>query len=1068
MLAAGCAKEYDDSDIWGKISDLDTRLIKVEQAVKILNETTVPGIQTIINALIAKDPVTNVTLTDDGYLITFYSGTTAVVPIPKEEQPDEPILGVKLVDGSYCWTINGVIIKDAAGKAVPVSGAAPSFRVNDGKYEYSLDGQSWIPIPEAAASAPVVSVEQTDESVIVAYGGTVIVLTKDVPFSLSFTFPQDLSIMKGETAYVGYTLNGVKADDITEVGILTTTAGFEAEAEPYAGQNDAGVISITNNSEIANATHKVYVFAANGKGKTDIKGLSFSSTTLKAVLNVQMAAAAGSSDILLDVKADEDYDISISADAPWIHVTPPTRALYNDKLAVTVDENTSNAYRGGTISLLSKVDGSVLDEIDLLQAPVATEATSIASVEIIPDGTALTLYSISTVAASDKKAIVTDGISQMYVIANGLYAEGVFDLTGVKKTDKNGLSYLDVKSLNMKMDAQPIILDKHDAFKTYYVLENDYNYVFTVINGSLSKSGSAYIVKDKEETVNLVLEDAPAELGLAAMVGKDVAVKAWVISTEGVGNVAYADAIAVEARELAFAQEAQWSVEFDGDSEISITSALANDHYLFGCFSEEEFLENYQSEEGFFAEYPYLLADNLYYEIFYYGLYGYDFDFVYSNITYSGSQKKTFDLSYGKHYVYVIGFDDDGALSGQYALKLIDKPDPHVPATYEEFIGQWQVGGKIWTISAKESGSTYSIDGVCFGDYAELQASANFIDGKLVLPEQAYDISASTRYGEVSPVMLCGQFVDYYIYCGYGEMDDEPGVIMTIGKLPDGSYDIVAGSSPGGKAEGMDSKFTYYGFGGKFSTGNYIGESYALDYQSMPSSFAPFVPDPDLPVVFEEDFENESSIASWTFIDADGDGHIWDYSAEFKSHSGDGVIFSQSYDNSVGALTPDNWAFTPEIRFTSDNYLSFWIIGQDASYFLEHFAAYIIGAAPSAENLSSAVKLYEGDSAGDYTRVVVKIPDDFANKTGYIGIRHFDCTDMFYMNLDDVKVTEGNPVAGAVSAPSFSAPAKPQSVSSGSNTTLKWIEKGAPLTKYGASTAKAHKRSFSSTTFRNR
>ena len=57
-------------------------------------------------------------------------------------------------------------------------------------------------------------------------------------------------------------------------------------------------------------------------------------------------------------------------------------------------------------------------------------------------------------------------------------------------------------------------------------------------------------------------------------------------------------------------------------------------------------------------------------------------------------------------------------------------------------------------------------------------------------------------------------------------------------------------------------------------------------------------------------------------------------------------------------------------------------------------------------------------STPDMTQIVVAIPADMAGKSGYVAFRHYDCTDMFEINLDDVAVTVGEPSA----APIFSAP----------------------------------------------
>ena len=74
--------------------------------------------------------------------------------------------------------------------------------------------------------------------------------------------------------------------------------------------------------------------------------------------------------------------------------------------------------------------------------------------------------------------------------------------------------------------------------------------------------------------------------------------------------------------------------------------------------------------------------------------------------------------------------------------------------------------------------------------------------------------------------------------------------------------------------------------------------------------------------------------------------------------------------------------------------------------------------------MTSCVRLHEetiegGDAttpvetSGNFSRFIIAIPDQFANKTVYIGFRHFGCTDMFYLNLDDVAIFDTNPKAAS-------------------------------------------------------
>ena len=133
--------------------------------------------------------------------------------------------------------------------------------------------------------------------------------------------------------------------------------------------------------------------------------------------------------------------------------------------------------------------------------------------------------------------------------------------------------------------------------------------------------------------------------------------------------------------------------------------------------------------------------------------------------------------------------------------------------------------------------------------------------------------------------------------------------------------------------------------------------------------------------------------------------------AEMTPYEGNGCISSASYINSTGALTPDNWLITPALTIPSEGAkLSFYVNAQDASYPAEHYGVYVstTGTAPSNFTL-----LYEEDLdedggnrvQGEWKEKRVNLP--YGNQTIYIAFRHFNVTDQFWMNIDNVNVTAG-------------------------------------------------------------
>lgn len=158
--------------------------------------------------------------------------------------------------------------------------------------------------------------------------------------------------------------------------------------------------------------------------------------------------------------------------------------------------------------------------------------------------------------------------------------------------------------------------------------------------------------------------------------------------------------------------------------------------------------------------------------------------------------------------------------------------------------------------------------------------------------------------------------------------------------------------------------------------------------------------------VYSWDFEDESQFAEWTAVDSDGDGHNWQYfnmtgvtTSRMKPHEGEGLVSSASYDlDSSSALTPDNWLISPEV--TLGGVLKLWACGQDASYASEVFGIYVCFGDPT--NLSSFVQVGSDVTAtGAYVEYEFDL-SAYAGQTGHFAIRHYNVTDMFWLNIDDV------------------------------------------------------------------
>jgi hypothetical protein len=175
-------------------------------------------------------------------------------------------------------------------------------------------------------------------------------------------------------------------------------------------------------------------------------------------------------------------------------------------------------------------------------------------------------------------------------------------------------------------------------------------------------------------------------------------------------------------------------------------------------------------------------------------------------------------------------------------------------------------------------------------------------------------------------------------------------------------------------------------------------------------------------LLIDESFE-EGIPEGWNIIDADGDGRNWDLASElmgnyYYPHTGNDMICSESYGTSVGPLYPDNYIVTPQVELGGT--FSFWACAQDSEYAAEHF-----GVAVSTYNNSypyyfntiqewtlssrgqganNAITRSNSRSTGNWQQYTVDL-SAYAGQYGYIAIRHFGCSGMFYLDVDDIQLT---------------------------------------------------------------
>ena len=157
---------------------------------------------------------------------------------------------------------------------------------------------------------------------------------------------------------------------------------------------------------------------------------------------------------------------------------------------------------------------------------------------------------------------------------------------------------------------------------------------------------------------------------------------------------------------------------------------------------------------------------------------------------------------------------------------------------------------------------------------------------------------------------------------------------------------------------------------------------------------------------FFEGFEAGTLPAGWVTYDVDGDGYIWNNSAiefsAFDAHTGLYCMTSASYRNDAGALTPNNWLVTPPIAVTATSELKFWVDAQDPAWSQEQYYVKVSTTGNAVADFTTTV--HSAISPATWAEVVIDL-SSFAGQTIYIAFQHANVTDMFFIKIDDVTVT---------------------------------------------------------------
>ncbi len=163
----------------------------------------------------------------------------------------------------------------------------------------------------------------------------------------------------------------------------------------------------------------------------------------------------------------------------------------------------------------------------------------------------------------------------------------------------------------------------------------------------------------------------------------------------------------------------------------------------------------------------------------------------------------------------------------------------------------------------------------------------------------------------------------------------------------------------------------------------------------------------------------ENGIDCWTLVDEDGDGNQWYQvsvtagSGSLGNHSGSYIMTSASYASV--ALTPNNWLITPALDLSGLSgtvKMSYFIGGQDNAWYSEKYKICVSTTTADVASFTDTLLAETIPSAGWLERNVDL--SNYIGQTIYVAFVHYDCTDMFRLDLDDVSVYVDNSTDAAI------------------------------------------------------
>lgn len=249
--------------------DLKDRVDVLEQKVSALESKVnqnVNSINELVDAAKKAVTITKVETLTDGYKIYFSDGTISTISNGTDGKDGvdgkdavAPVIGIKEEEGVYYWTIDGEFVLNN-GQKVPVTGKdglTPQFKIQDGKWYVSFDGNTWDAVPVTGTEKPELVMSETDDEYVFTLGETTIRIAKEHAFMIKVTSDVQ-KVTPGEVVSFGYTVTG--ADATTHV--IIEANGVDAQLD-----EEKSLVTVTVPSVIEDNSYVMVKAIRNSDGK---------------------------------------------------------------------------------------------------------------------------------------------------------------------------------------------------------------------------------------------------------------------------------------------------------------------------------------------------------------------------------------------------------------------------------------------------------------------------------------------------------------------------------------------------------------------------------------------------------------------------------------------------------------------------------------------------------------------------------------------------------------------------------------------------------------------------------